>query len=523
MKSTSAISKASFADVCTLESLFRHKYIFSLVLGIGIIATAVVLFGRSRSFESTARVFIRLGRESVPDSTTAVTGLAPQSTDPQKREIQSAIDLIRSNAMMEGIVEHIGVDSVLHYSDKFTASNTSNSPIDLLKAQIPRVKRFLASYRLADPENPRASAISKLEKQIKAATEEHSNIISIRVRSDSPKLSQEIGTTMLELFKDLHRKAHMAPGARSFFSEQLDSVKHQLDDLMCKLRDVKNEAGISSIEDQKEVLTERLKNIENAISIAESDQKGTAARISAMQSSLDQIPERVLASEVDGLTNTSKDDMRSTLYRLELEYAELRSRLTEDNPSVLRKKRQLEEAREVLGTEQVDSQKTTSVSVTHQEVQVRHLIAKAEGASASARVTELQKQRDETLKEIRENNRRELDIETLSREIAVLKEKYQKYAESLEQARIDEALQHDNMSSINIVQPPNYNDDPIDTSNSMVALIGLVGSIFTALGAAFGRRYLRNELTSPDDVERELELPVLGIIPVSQHRRIQTS
>ena len=521
MMSPNAMSKASFADVCTLESLFRHKWIFITVFSLGMLGTAIALFGRTRSFDSTTRVFLRLGRESVPDSTTSVTGLAPQSSDPQKREIQSAIDMIRSNAMMEGVIERLGVEKILHYKDEFTESNAPNSSVGFVTDQIGGLKKVLAAIRLADPENPRAQAITKLEKQIKPTTEEHSNIVSIRVRTGSPKLAQEIGQAVLERFNDLHRTAHMAPGARSFFAEQLESVKCQLDELMSKLRDVKNEAGISSIEDQKEVLTERLKNIEHAISEAESDQKGTAARINAMRSTLDQIPERVLASEVDGLTNTSKDDMRASLYRLELEYAELRSRLTAENPTVLRKKRQLEEAREVLGSEQVDSQKTTAVSVTHQEVQVRHLIAKAEGASASARVNELNKQRDDTLAQIRENNRRELEIDTLSREIAVLKDKYQKYAESLEQARIDEALQHDNMSSINVIQPPNFNDDPVDTSNTMVALIGLVASTFGGLGAAFGRRYLRNELTSPEDVERELEIPVLATIPASKPRRIQ--
>jgi uncharacterized protein involved in exopolysaccharide biosynthesis len=514
-------SKASFADVCTLESLFRHKWIFLSVFLSGLLLTGFVLFGRDRTFESLTRVFIRLGRESVPDSTTSVTGQSLQASDPQKREIQSAIDMIKSDAMLEGIVDTIGVEQILSYSDEFTEKNAPNPVVAILKAQIPKIKEVLAAIRLADPDNRRAKALTQLGKQIKASSEEHSNILSVRVKSESPKLSQEIGKVIISKFQELHREAHRAPGAYDFFEEQLAKVKVSLEESMAILRDSKNEAGISSIADQKQILTERLKSVDLAISQAYSEYRGTTARIDQMQTTLDSIPERVLSSEVNGLTNTSRDDMRGSLYKLELEYAELRSKLTDENPVVIKKKRQLEEAKSVYGTEEVDPQKTMAVSTTHQEVKLRHYIAKADEAGATARVEELRKQHEDVLTQIREINRKELEIETLSRDIAVLNDKYRKYSESLEQARIDEALQQDNMSSVNVVQLPSFNDDPIDTSNTIVAVIGIVGSVFCALGAAFGRRYMRNELSNPDDIERELEIPVLATIPSSRQRRVQ--
>ena len=172
----------------------------------------------------------------------------------------------------------------------------------------------------------------------------------------------------------------------------------------------------------------------------------------------------------------------------------------------------------VMALRKVDG---VGLNTTRQGVKAQHLVSKAEGAGVAARFSELQKQREVVLEEIREVNRKELELTAMQREIDVLDLKFRKYSESLEQARIDEALQRDNLSSINVVQPPNFNDDPIDLSNTILVLAGFFGSLFCAVGAAFACRYLRNDLSTTEDVERELGIPVLGSVPKSRQRKVQ--
>jgi len=514
-------SKASFADVCTLETLFRHKLTAMAIFSLGLIATVAYLFSRDRVYESTSRVFIRTGREFVADATTTVTGQTVPISDAQKREMQSVQDMLKSNAMYESILEKIGQDQILNYSDEFTEANTPSPIMEAIKTQISKLKSFLATIKLADAENKRAKALELLSKQIKVAVEENSNVASMRVRSESPKLSQQVGEAILERFRELHRDAHRAPGEFDFFTEQLDVVKKELDESMCMMRDTKNAAGFSSIADQKLVLTDRIKSIDAGLLNSLSDMKGGEAKIDVMETSLGVLPERVVASEVDGLTNTSKDDMRGRLYGMQVEHAELLARYTPSHSLVKLKKQQMEDAEELFGKEAVITQKTTTLNSTRQEVKAQHLVSKAERAGVAARFSELQKQRELVLEEIREVNCKELELTALQRDIDVLDTKYRKYSESLEQARMDEALQRDNMSSINVVQAPNFNDDPVDLSNTILAIAGLAGSFFGAIGGAFACRYLRNDLTTPEDIERELGIPVLGAIPKSRQRKVQ--
>ena len=138
-------------------------------------------------------------------------------------------------------------------------------------------------------------------------------------------------------------------------------------------------------------------------------------------------------------------------------------------------------------------------------------------------MTELDEQRTQIEEEIRNLNAREVALIDLQRHVDVLDAKYRRYAESLEQARVDEALERDRLSSVNIIQAPTLNDDPVDFSNSLIALGGLIASVFAAIGAALGIEFLRHDIRSKTDVERQLNLPVLADVPFSRRQRVRLS
>ncbi len=520
------LSKASFADVCTLESLIRHKWIAVALFLFGMIATGAFLFSRDRNFVSNARVFIRLGRESVTvDPTATAAGSMVQMNDSQKREIQSVIDIFNSNVMYEHIVDEVGVDQVLSFKeDKADQANEQAEPsswMTSVKAQIPKLRDALTTLKLADPVNRRAKAISKLQKQIRIKSEADSNLVAVRVRSESPKLSQSIGNILLQHFEDLHLAAHRSAGAYSFFTEQVENARSDLQMAMDKLSDAKNKSALTSVADQRMILTEKLRGIELAMLTAHSDLQSTSAKTEDMQSTLDELPARMISTETVGLTNTSRDEMRGKLYVLEVELAELLSKFHVDHPSVIKKRDQLIESKAVYGEETVPPQTTTTSNPTRDAVKVQHLLAKADAAGSQARIAELENSKKQTLTEIRALNQSEAEIEAITRDVNVLDAKYRRYSESLEQSRIDGALQRDRLSSVNVIQKPTLEDHPVDLSNTIVTICGLFGSTLMALGAAFGTRYLRNDLANAEDVERELEIPVLSAIPDSRYRKVQ--
>lgn len=522
--------RVDFVDFCNLESLFRYKGTAFFVFCSGLVATFAFLWIRDRSFDSNARVFIRIGRESVTvDPTASASGQVLQLNESQKREIQSAIDILQSEEMISKLVDEAGPEVILGKSKAAEDQETTNETLKTLQgfadqasSYLAQLRKTLAELRIMEPINPRAKAITKLQKQIKVKSEADSNVLSLRVRTDSPELSQQLASSMLDRFQVLHLKAHRSPGAVSFFTDQLGQTRKSIEVLSKELSKAKNDTSITSIQDQRAVLTEKLKSLELALLAARGEEEATLAKSNNLNEASLDVPERLLTSEVVGLTNTSKDDMRSKLYSLQLELADLTAQYHPSHPLVVKKAKQVDEAIAVLQTENTAPQQTTATNPAKETLRIQQLLSKADNAGAKARSSEMEMQREKLQKEIRLLNEREAEIESIEREMSVMTSKFRKYAESLEESRIDEALQTERLSSINIIQPPTLDDAPVDISNTIVSAAGFFLSCLAAVGSTFARRYWRNDLLTPSDFERELQLPVLETIRSERDRVLQS-
>nr|MCU0716901.1 hypothetical protein [Pirellula sp.] len=446
-KAARSPKRVDFVDFCSLESFFRYKGTAFFVFCTGLIATFAFLWIRDRSFDSNARVFIRIGRESVTvDPTASASGQVLQLNESQKREIQSAIDILQSEEMIAKLVDEAGPEVILGKAKPILDGEPTNETLKTLMGYADQAGSYLAKLRMTlidlrimEPVNLRAKAMTKLQKQIKVKSEADSNVLSLRVRTDSPELSQQLATSMLDRFQVLHLKAHRSPGAVSFFTDQLGQTRKSIDTLAKELSRAKNDTSITSIQDQRAVLTEKLKSLELALLAARGEEEATLAKSNNLQEASDIVPERLLTSEVVGLTNTSKDDMRSKLYSLQLELADLTAQYLPTHPLVVKKAKQVEEANSVLQTENTAPQKTTATNPARETLRIQQLLSKADNAGARARSSEMELQREKLQQEIRLLNEREAEIESIEREMSVMTSKFRKYAESLEESRIDEA------------------------------------------------------------------------------------
>ena len=511
----------AIADVCNLESIFRNKLLVGGVFLAGALATLIFLFVRSRAFESDSRLFVR---ETVTiDPTAAAADTMVKVTESQQREIQSSLDLLSSRGLLETIVDRLGPEYILAYEEPSRVDENGDPTAEKrftlpdIGGAVTAIKTALAPFNLADLPNPRAKAIEQLSKSIEVSSEDKSNVVSIAVQGESPYQAQKTCETLLDVFAEMHLDAHRVPGALEFFETQTAHVKAELDEKTAELRDLKNGCAITSVEDSRRVLADKLREVELAILTASAGQFSSQAKIDGMVTMLDRVPETIIAEEVSGLTNTARDVMRGQLYNVEIKNADLTS-YSENHPEVVRRKRQLEEAKTVFGGEDVQPQVKRAVNVSHQQLDLARMLEQAEADAMKARTKRLLEQRESISREVRQLNEREVAIRDLERSVALLDTKYRRYMTSQENARID--LQAKQLSSVNVVQTPSFNDDPVDLSNSLLFLAGMLGSLMAAVAAAIGLEFLRNDISNARDVERELGMPVLATIPAGRRQRI---
>jgi uncharacterized protein involved in exopolysaccharide biosynthesis len=120
---------------------------------------------------------------------------------------------------------------------------------------------------------------------------------------------------------------------------------------------------------------------------------------------------------------------------------------------------------------------------------------------------------------LKEFNDHETKVKRLERRVALLESQYHAHATSLEQARINQALAADKISSINILQPATFAAQPVAPRKQFVVLMGVLFGAFGALALALLAEYFDNTVKGESDVERHLALPVLLSLPRSSAAR----
>ena len=68
---------------------------------------------------------------------------------------------------------------------------------------------------------------------------------------------------------------------------------------------------------------------------------------------------------------------------------------------------------------------------------------------------------------------------------------YRKYLENLEQARINQALQNEKISSINVIQPASFVEKPVSPNKLIVIALGLLLALAGPVCLAPDRRVLQ--------------------------------
>lgn len=109
---------------------------------------------------------------------------------------------------------------------------------------------------------------------------------------------------------------------------------------------------------------------------------------------------------------------------------------------------------------------------------------------------------------------REIDYSRLVREAEVNKKLYAMLKEKLEEARITEA---EKVSDVSIVDPAVMPGGPISASRHVGILLGIIMGLALGVFAAFIFETLDTSISTIEDVEKVLELPVLGIVPPTRH------
>ena len=100
--------------------------------------------------------------------------------------------------------------------------------------------------------------------------------------------------------------------------------------------------------------------------------------------------------------------------------------------------------------------------------------------------------------------------DALKKRYELTQNNYLLYLKKQEEARISEALDREKVSNVTIVDPATVPLSPIRPNRRLNIVLGFLLAVMLALGVPFGLTYFDNRIRTDSDIERKLDVPVIG-------------
>lgn len=478
--------------------LFKHKWKIIICSTAGLLGAVALVAFRPPIYESEAKLFIRYVLDSKSPSPTPDGSRVISSYDGQS-VINSEIEILNSLDLAEQVVDTVGPEKILAKAgggkDRIQAANVVRSGLVI---EVPN----------------------------------KSNVMRILFQHPDPDIVQPVLTGLIDSYFKKHAEIHQAFGVvDDYLSQETDQLRAQLAQTEEELHQARSKAGVISLEDSKKDYTDQIAKIRQEIFDAEAELAEHQATLTAITPT---------ASTSAEPTNTEPaaaslpvDEYKSISTRVDelwKRQQELAAQFTDENTLVKGIRQQIAEAEQSKRTLEEKypalTRLGTSVSTPGTQRSGNSVDVGTETTQVLAiqtKIKVLNEQLDQVRKEAGTMDQMDSTISELQRKKKLDEANYQYFSSSLEQARIDEAVNHGKISNISKIQAPSPPFRAPAGSPKKIALM-VAGGVALGLGWAFLiELFLDRSVKRPIDVQSKLRLPLFLAIPDvnrNGHRRL---
>ena len=352
--------------------------------------------------------------------------------------------------------------------------------------------RFLAAGgvdpAVREPEDV-VALIDRYLRQLVVEPVAESRLVKLRFSAADPELATRIVDTHARAFirYGLELRAQASSEAAAILGESLDGLRRKVEAAQEALGEFRRGHDIVSLDDKADVVIDRLEDINERLTAAQSDRIAREADLRlARQRSYESLP-AVIENE---LIRTLKQELAP----IEREYRVLQPKVTPAfyELGVLRDR--MEQAQRRIDVE---------IDNIVKGIESQYLAAKQREAEAKS---QLEREKQAAL-QLKDDSVR---YAILKQDVESALELYESVRKRSEETTIVGSLPGSNVS---VVDEAYARGQPSSPRKAQVLVLGSLLGLFAGLGLALLRDLLGGTLGSERDVRRRLRLPALGMIP----------
>ena len=464
--------------------LFRHKWKIVIFSVLGLIASLVVLRLTPGVYESEASLLVRYVSDSAILDAVATGERITAPGRGGENVINSEIEILASRDLVEKVMDEMGVG-------RFTVDPTNALDRALIAENV------MAAIKIEAPKN--------------------SNVIRIAFDGPTPATAQEFLRRLTESYLQKHIEIHRAAGAYEFLSQQTDQLRSRLTETEEELRKLKYSEGIVSIDETKKNVAQRTEDLTKGLDELETALAAAKARTVVLMPLLSTGGgSRTSTVFVAPAANDATIPLRVRLARLQQKEAELLAVYMPDSIPVKSIRAQIEDAQRLLDGEK-PAVTTSNVVVSSGETtnfMPALLEEQANIAALQAKIMFQKELLNRVLAESKKVDSVEAQIVQLQRSKELQEANYKYFCQSLEHARIDEALNSGRISNISIIQPATLPARKMRLKLPRNMGLALALGIACGLGlAVLKEQFLDHTIRKPSELHAILNVPLVMSIP----------
>lgn len=466
MPITRTVDARPFSLRDMLALVFRRKWvilgIFFVTLSMGVSAS----LRTTSEFMATSKVLIRRSEaSSFQKSRSPFLGL--------EEEMNTEIEILRS-------------DPVLERSVSYVVSALKDIPDDE-RAELFPPEESGEKFHMPTP--------SWIAKTLQAEPVEQSNVIMIRFRDQNPATARMLADAVASAYVVERIAVRRNPMLESFFQDRSASLRDRLLDLRTELGQLQIESGIYDQEWQQRLNLGTLDELRTDLLRARVRRETEERKLAAIKRKMAEHPDIVVPS-LEFEDGRPFQELRAKLIDKRTQLAELKGRYLPDHPKV-----QQGEAFVKLIEEDLRREIETQVQMRDGQLE----------ALRSEEVS-LEKAVRDVIEEMNRIPRYEPMLRQIEREISNTAELSELVDTKMADTQISET-EDQRMVNAKVLSPATVTVSFVQQRKSLFALFAALLGLSLGLALAFLLEGLDHSLRTPDDVEINLGVPLLGSIP----------
>jgi capsular exopolysaccharide synthesis family protein len=485
-----------------LQIVLKHKWTLLVVLLMSVVIAGINTFLSRPIYRATTVLQIDSRPQRVVDFNNSGIDVEQMTAD-EYMALKTQYELLRSRSLAERVIDELQLDQSKAPVPPPPGTAGSAPAAGNASAPAPEgyVARILSGYRkLSTPSSTdqrllgREGVIGAFLGSLTVDPVQNSRLVRLSVDNADPVLAARIANTTAQTFVSLgqERRMESTTYTKGFLEEQIQQMKAKLEESERRLNQYAQQKEILTLDEKTNVLSQSYTEYAAALAKAEQDR----IRLEAQFAEVKRNPESGTQDAQIKTISAYKENRAKLL----LEYQQNLRIYKPDYPKMQQIKAQIDELEN-----QIKSEYANTISV-----------AKSQFEAARQLEADLREKVAQTRKQVLVTQDSGIEFNLLKREVDTNRQLYDGLLQRLKQVGVASNLTTNNVSVVDAAAQPLFPYKPNLQSNLMAGMgIGL----FLGLCLVFVLEFMDDSIKFPDEIERALGLPLMGVIPVADKKR----